>query len=87
MPASITCYTGDTMAGITLTQAETQLAAYLAAETKVLSGQSYDFNGRSLTRANLSEIRSGITTWDRRVKELSAKVNGTGRARIIAPRW
>jgi hypothetical protein len=75
------------MAGITLAQAETQLAAYIEAETKVLTGQSYEFNGRSLTRANLAEIRSGITSWDRRVKELSARVGGSGRARIISPRW
>lgn len=75
------------MAGITLSQAETQLAAYIAAEIKVLSGQSYEFQGRSLTRADLSEIRAGVTAWDRRVKELSAKASGKGRARTISPRF
>ena len=71
------------MAGITLAQAEERLAAYLEAETKVLSGQSYELHGRRLTRANLAEIQAGIETWDRRVKDLS----GRGRARIVAPRW
>lgn len=75
------------MAGITLAQAETQLAAYLDAETKVLSGQSYQFQGRTLTRANLSEIRAGVASWDKRVKELSAKASGRGRSVTASPRW
>jgi len=75
------------MAGITLAQAETQLAAYLAAETAVLTGQSYQFNGRSLTRANLAEIREGISAWDNRVKELTAKASSRGRAVTLNPRW
>ena len=59
------------MAGITLAQAETQLAAYLAAETAVLSGQSYSIAGRTLTRADLSEIQKGIEIWNKRVKRLT----------------
>ena len=74
------------MSGITLSQAETQLVSYLEAETKVLAGQSYDFNGRSLTRANLSEIRAGIDAWDRRVKNLNAKLS-RGRSSVITPNW
>lgn len=75
------------MAGITLAQAETQLAAYLEAETKVLSGQSYQFKDRTLTRANLGEIRAGINAWDKRVKELSAKAVGRGRSVTASPNW
>ena len=59
------------MAGITATQAQTQLDAYLAAETAVLSGQSYELNGRKVTRANLAEIQTGIRTWNARAKSLS----------------
>ena len=73
------------MAGITLAQAEAQLAAYLAAETAVLSGQSYEIAGRSLRRADLEQIRLGIATWDARVKALSASATGRGRARTIVP--
>ncbi len=76
------------MAGITLAQAQAQLDAYLIAETKVLSGQAYELpTGRSLTRANLSEIRKGIQIWDGRVKELSAKSSGRVRSITVAPRW
>jgi hypothetical protein len=59
------------MAGITQAQADAQLASYLAAESAVLAGQSYELNGRKLTRANLAEIQSGIAIWDRRAKSLS----------------
>ena len=59
------------MAGITLAQAEAQLAAYLAAEAAVLAGQSYSIAGRSLTRANLDAIQQGIKIWDDRVQKLA----------------
>lgn len=59
------------MAGISAAQAETQLAAYLAAETAVLSGQSYEINGRRVTRANLAEIQAGIKIWNQRAQSLT----------------
>lgn len=71
------------MAGITLAQAEAQLTLYLAAEEKVLSGQSYEIAGRRLTRANLAEIQTGINTWNDRVKQLSLRATGRGRARTV----
>lgn len=75
------------MAGITLAQAEAKLAEYLAAETKILTGQRVEIDGKSLTRANLETIQAGIATWDRRVKELSAGAGGRGRARTVQPSW
>lgn len=72
------------MAGITLAQAQAQLDAYLAAETAVLSGQSYEIAGRKLTRANLGDIQTGITLWNQRVQALAARASGGRRA--IAPR-
>lgn len=74
------------MAGITHETAEARLQEYLDAESKVLTGQSYTLQGRSLTRANLSEIREGISTWDQRCKELSAKLGGRGRCIVGRPR-
>ena len=71
------------MAGITLTQAQTQLSAYLAAETAVLTGQQYEIAGRMLRRADLAQIREGITTWDARVKTLSMAATGRGRSRTV----
>ena len=73
------------MAGITLAQAEAQLAAYLAAETAVLSGQMYQIAGRTMRRADLEQIHIGITTWDARVKALSSSAQGRTRARTIVP--
>lgn len=73
------------MAGITLAQAEAQLALYLAAEAAVLAKQSYTINGRSLTKANLGEIQAGIKTWDERAKALEATAARGGRSRTIVP--
>lgn len=59
------------MAGITQEQAETRLTEYMTAEQTVLSNQSYTIAGRTLTRANLREIRDGITFWETKVKRLT----------------
>ena len=74
------------MAGITLEDAEAQLALYLEAEAKVLSGQSYEIAGRKLTRADLRSIQEGISTWDARVKSLSTAGRGRGRSVTMVPR-
>lgn len=71
------------MSGITLAQAQSQLDAYLAAETNVLLGQSYEIAGRKLTRADLSSIQQGTTLWSRRVGEISARASGRTRSRVI----
>jgi hypothetical protein len=71
------------MAGITLSQAESRLALYLEAEAAVLSAQSYEINGRRLTRADVAEIRAGIVFWENRVNTLTASVAGRTRARTV----
>jgi len=71
------------MAGITLTQAQTQLDNYLAAETAVLSGQRYEIAGRVLMRANLAEIQQGIQIWNSRVVTLSNQSQGRSRKRVV----
>lgn len=73
------------MAGITLAQAEAQLALYLAAEAAVLAKQSYTIAGRSLSLANLAEIQQGIELWNNRAISLSATATGRGRGRTIVP--
>lgn len=75
------------MAGITLAQAEAKLAEYQAAESKALSGQSYSMMGRTLTRADLSEIRKGVRDWDIIVKDLDAKASRKSRAVNVSPNW
>lgn len=64
-----------------MTTATDMLAAYIAAETAVLSGQSYNMGGRSLSMANLAEIREGRAEWQARVgteKARAAKVPTLG---------
>jgi hypothetical protein len=61
------------MAGITLAQAEAKLTAYLAAEDAVLTGQAYTIGGRSMTRADLAQIRAGIAAWEQRVIRLTGQ--------------
>ena len=62
---------GFLMAGITLSQAETQLALCMAADTAVATSQSYNMGGRALTRADAKEIRENIVFWDKQVKRLT----------------
>lgn len=73
------------MAGITLAQAQAQLDAWLAADSKVATGQSYEIAGRKLTRANAGEITSKIDYWNGKVVQLSNSVAGRGRSRTIVP--
>jgi hypothetical protein len=73
------------MAGLTLAQAEAQLALYLAAEAAVLAKQSYEIAGRKLSLANLAEIQQGIKTWNDRAQTLAAVSSGRSRARTIVP--
>lgn len=73
------------MAGITLDQAEAQLAIWLAADTAVASGQSYTIGSRSLTRANAGEISTKIDYWNNKVQQLSRGGNGGMRVRGVTP--
>jgi hypothetical protein len=70
------------MAGITLATAQAQLDAYLAAETAILSGQEYAIGTRRLKRADLSMVQAGITLWNQRVQDLTARQR---RGRYVVP--
>lgn len=70
------------MAGISLATAQTQLDAYLAAETAILNGQEYTIGTRRMKLADLEVVQAGITLWNRRVQELSARQS---RGRSITP--
>ena len=73
------------MAGITLTQAEDQLAVWLAADTAVAGGQQYSIGSRALTRANAKEIRENITYWNGWVQRLQNSDSGGMRIRGGTP--
>jgi hypothetical protein len=61
-----------------------ELSAYEEAELQILGGaQSYSVGSRSLTRANLSEIRKAIAELDRAIENLENELNGRGRNRLI----
>lgn len=71
------------MAGITLAQAEAQLAVWLDADTKVASGQSYEIAGRRLTRADAGEITAKIDYWNAKVVSLTQSARGYSRSRTM----
>ena len=71
------------MAGITQAQAEAQLTAWLAALDAIAQNQSYTINGRSLTRANLSDVKDMVDYWDGKVKALTP--GGGRRVRLGTP--
>lgn len=59
-----------------MSTASDMVAMYITAEKKVLGGQSYTINGRSLSRANLNEIREGRREWEAVVRQETAKSKG-----------
>lgn len=76
------------MAGITLETAQHHLDAWLEAELSITTGQSYTLRGRTLTRANLTEIRNSIDYWNKKVHALdnAKKTGGRNRVRCVVPR-
>lgn len=76
------------MSGIILETAKEHLSAWLKAEMEVTTGQSYKIGSRTLTRANLTEIRNAIDYWNGKVNQLEnvAKTGGRNRVRRVVPR-
>ena len=67
------------MAGITLETAKRHLDAWLEAELAVTNAQSYTIGSRTMTKANLTEIRKSIEYWQGKVTALEnvAKYGGS----------
>lgn len=76
------------MAGITLKTAKEHLDVWLEAEAAVANAQSYTIGSRSMTKANLGEIRKQIEYWQGKVTALEniAKNGGRNRVRRFVPR-
>ena len=56
------------------------LEKYYEAEiTLIEGGQQYSLGSRSLTRANLAEVRRAITDLEKQIDRLTAELNGSGR--------
>lgn len=71
------------MPGITLAEAETQLAVWIEADAKVASGQSYSIGNRSLSRADAAEISRKIDYWQNWIQRLTPRARG--RTRYVVP--
>lgn len=76
------------MAGITLEVAQKHLEEWLEAELSVTTGQSYTLGSRTLTRANLTEIRNSIDYWNKKVIALDniKKAGGRNKIKRVVPR-
>ena len=76
------------MPGITLEIAQKHLDAWLEAELACTTNQSYTIGSRTLTRADLAEIRNTIKYWAGIVTQLEAarKYGGRNRTMRIMPR-
>lgn len=71
------------MAGVSLETAKKHLDAWLSAELEVTTHQSYTIGSRSLTKANLSEIRKEIDYWKNEVARLENIEKRGGRNRVF----
>lgn len=72
------------MASWTLQEARNMLNMWIEAEKAVATSQSYTIGSRSLTRANLAEIRKSIEYWRNEVAALEhGNSNGRRVVRVI----
>lgn len=62
-----------------MTRAQQMVDKYIEAEMAVLEGRSVTFGGRTLTMADLNQIRDGRKEWERRVATEATATHG-GRA-------
>jgi hypothetical protein len=52
--------------------------AYIAAETAILAGQSFELAGRKLTRADLATVQAGRREWEAKASAEAALAGGRG---------
>lgn len=63
-----------------------KLKMWLDAESAVATGQSYSIGSRSLTRANLNDIREQIKYWCNQIAAIEQGTGGGRRVMRIIPR-
>ena len=73
------------MAAITLQTAKRHLDAWLEAELACTTNQSYTIGSRTLTRADLAEIRETIKYWSGMVTKLEQN-GGRNAVKRVVPR-
>ncbi|GHV43134.1 hypothetical protein FACS189490_13130 [Clostridia bacterium] len=69
---------------INLQTANEHLNAWLDAELALSSAQSYTIGTRTLTRANLAQVREQIKYWEGKVVEAESAAKGRGRNRAYS---
>lgn len=76
------------MTGITLEVAQKKLDLWLEAQDIIATGQSYTIGSRTMTRANLTEVRNMIAYWNDWVTKLenAKKTGGRNRVQRVVPR-
>lgn len=77
-------------AGITLEQAQAQLALWLAADAKIAAGQEYEIqeggSSRRLKRADAAVVTEKIRYWQGLVQQLTPSgAGGRRRMRYVVP--
>jgi hypothetical protein len=76
----------DSSTQIKLDLYKSRLLLYYKAEEKILEGQSYSIGSRSITRANLSEVRDEIKNLEAKISAIESR--GTTKRKVgrIIPR-
>ena len=64
------------MSTITLTEAQEQLTAWLAASKAVANNSEYRINGRLLRRTDAAEVREMVNYWSNIVSSLTRSNSG-----------
>lgn len=72
------------MSGISLEQAQAQLAAWLAASLATAQNQEYTIGTRKLRRTDAAEIRQQVMYWQGQVNQLTAAASGRRRGLSIS---
>ena len=72
---------------MTLSEAQTNLAAAQAAYTSALEAKSVGIGARTITRQNLLDLQNAVTYWTRIVADLSAAAAGSTHLGVRLPRW
>lgn len=72
---------------IDLNKATEMLTLYLKAESDLLAGKTISFNGRTVSRENLSEIRQGRKEWEQKFAQLTQSQLGYKRSRFKVARF
>lgn len=72
---------------ISLAQATAQLQLWIDADASTATGQSYTINGRTLTRANATEITTKIQYWSSVESQLQRVANGKSGMNVSLARF